>query len=269
MYFRIDASIVFTCLLVCGLLFCDPATAQKDDGPVGIFNSRTEYHDFMGGVKQAAYGEGGSPELQAMVPMLNDIALDRPVGWTAAEYGVDGSTLGILADSDVRSDLEMLDDQYSELQDLNTEIQKRVAEQVRELDFSDRENLVSQIRSIRDAAVNDLNGVLLPHQLERLKQIQMQSLLRRKSVVEILTSEPVKTKLEITDDQSSDLKKKEKEIKEELEREIAKLREQAREKLLSSLRPTQKEAVEKMFGEAYDFPTEKKKRQRGKSKSKK
>jgi len=217
----------------------------------------------MGGVKRAAYGEGGSPELQAMVPMLNDIALNKPVGWTAAEYGTESSTLGMLADKDIRSDLEMLDDQYSQLQDLNAEIQKRAAEQIRGLDFSDRENLVSQIKSIRESAVNDLNGVLLPHQVERLKQIQMQRLLQRQSLIDILTSDPLKTKLEITDDQSDDLKEREKEVEEELQREIAKLRERAREKLLSPLRETQKEAVEKLIGEVYEFKAEPKgKRQR-------
>ena len=268
MCFRIEVSIAFICSFVCAILFCNHAQAQKGEGPVGIFNSQSEYHEFMGGVKQAAYGEGGSPELQAMVPMLNDIALNKPVGWTASEYGTDGSTLGMLADSDVRSDLDMLDDQYKQLQDLNAEIQKRTAEQIRGLDFSDRENLVSKIKSIRDSAVNDLNGVLLPHQVERLKQIRMQSLLQRKSIVEILTSDPVKTNLEITDDQSADLKTKEKEIEEELQREIAELRERAREKLLGSLRPTQKEAVEKMFGETYKFKEKPQKQRKRKGKRK-
>ncbi len=268
MYFRIDASFAFICFLTGMLLVCDNAIAQKDDGPVGIFGSRSEYSEFMGGVKQAAYGEGGSPELQAMVPMLNDIALNKPVGWTASEYGTQGSTLGLLADADIRSDLEMVDDQYKQLQELNAEIQKRAAEQIRGLDFSDRKNLVSNINSIRKSAVSDLNGVLLPHQVERLNQIRMQSLLRRKSVVEILTSDPVKTNLEITDEQSADLKTKEKEIEEELQREIAELRERAREKLLASLRPTQKEAVEKMFGDAYNFKEKPREQRKPKGKRK-
>ena len=79
-------------------------------------------------------------------------------------------------------------------------------------------------------------------------------------------SDPVKTNLEITDDQSDDLKKKEKEIEEELQREIAKLREKARQKLLGSLRPTQKEAVEKMFGETYEFKNEPRKQRKRKRK---
>jgi len=251
-------------------MFCGSSVfAQKEEGPVGIFSSQNEYHEFMGGVKQAAYGEGGSPELQAMVPMLNDIALNKPVGWTANEYGTDGSTLGMLADSDVRSELEMLDDQYEEVQELNAAVQKRAAEQIRALDFSDRENLISQINSIRERAVEELNGVLLPHQVERLQQLRMRSQLRRRSLVDILTSDPVKTKLEITDDQSTDLRDKEKEVEEELQREIAKLREKARTKLLSSLRPTQKEAVEKMLGDAYKFKAKPKTKRQKKAKGKK
>ena len=245
------------------------AHGQKEDGPVGIFSSQTEYYDFMGGVKQAAYGPGGTPELQAMVPMLNDIALNKPVGWTASEYGVEGSTLGLLSNAEIRSELEMLDDQYQELQDLNAEIQKRAAEQIRSLDFSDREKLISDIQAIRKSAVDDLNGVLLPHQLERLGQIRMQSTLRRRSLVDVLTSDPLKSKLEISDQQSSDLKTKEKEIEKELQREIAKLRKQAREKLLSTLRPTQKAEVEKMFGDAFEFKAEPKNKRQRKGNSKK
>lgn len=226
---------------------------ESEDGPVGIFASQAEYGAFMGGVKRVAYGEGGSPELQAMVPMLNDIALNKPVGWTASEYGTERGTMDLLADSDIRSELEMLDDQYKELQDLNSEIQKRSAEQIRELDFSDRDTVVSKINSIRKNAIDDLNSVLLPHQVERLQQLRMQTRLRRRSLIDILTSDPVKSKLEITDEQSTDLKEKEKEVEEELQREIAKLREEAREKLLSSLKPTQKEAVEKMLGDRYEF----------------
>jgi hypothetical protein len=244
--------------------FCLSETlAQKEEGPVGIFRSQAEYGEFMGSVKRAAYGDGGSVELQAMVPMLNDIALNKPAGWTASEYGAERGTMDLLADADVRSELEMLDDQYKELLDLNSEIQKRTAEQIRQLDFSDRDSLVSKVTSIRKNAIEDLNSVLLPHQIERLQQLRMQTQLRRRSLIDILTADPVKSKLEITDEQSKDLREKEKEVEEELEREIAKLREKAREKLLSPLKTTQKEAVEKMLGESYQFKAKPKRRKSG------
>ena len=247
--------------LAFSLMLSSFAAAQKvENGPVGIFDSGAQYDAFMTEVKRAAYGEGGSAELQAMVPMLNDIALNKPVGWTANEYGVQGGTLGLLSDSTIREELEMVDDQYQQLKEFNASVQRRAAEQIRQLDFSDRENLVDQIRSIRKKAVEDLNGVLLPHQLERLQQIRMQSLLRRRSFIDILTTDPVKQKIELSDDQAKDLKAREKEIEEELQREIAALRKEAREKLLSTLRPTQKEAVENIFGDSFEFGTNQKQR---------
>ncbi|MFK7768063.1 MAG: hypothetical protein AB8B55_12640 [Mariniblastus sp.] len=237
------------------------AVGQKEsaeDGPVGIFSSRAEYSQFMGGAKRAAYGEGGSPELQAMIPMLNDIALNKPVGWTANEYGTTGSTLGLLSNEAIRADLEMVDSQYKELQDLSAQVQKRAAEQIRGLDFSNRDNLVSQIQKIRDEASEEVNAVLLPQQLNRLKQIRMQALLQQRGFVEVLTSNPVKSDLEITDQQSDELKEYEKIVQEDLAKEIAKLQEKARDRILSKLNPTQKKQAKEMIGDAFEFKNEQK-----------
>ena len=228
-------------------------SGQSDDGPVGIFQSRSAYNEFIGRVKRAAYGEGGSPELQAMVPMINDLALNKPVGWSANRYGGGASPLGMLAASNVRAELEMVDEQYEDLKRLNSEIQQRAAEQLRRIDLKDTSNLVERIRAIREQAQDNLNSVLLPHQLARLRQIRMQSLLRRRSLVDILTSDPVKSDLEITDRQSDELRQAEQEIEEELAKEIAKLREKARDRLLSRLKPGQKAEVEGMIGDAFDF----------------
>lgn len=226
----------------------------EEDGPVGIFNSGAEYSRFMGDAKRLAYGEGGSPELQAMIPMLNDIALNQPIGQTAGRYNAQGTTLGMLADENVRRELEMVDDQYKELQQLGDEIRKRSGEQLRSFDFSDRAALIEQVREMQANAQKELNGLLLPHQLTRLRQIRFQSELRRKSLVGILTSDPVKADLEITDEQTEELREAEKEIAAEMEEEIKKLREKAKQKLLSRLKPNQKKEVEEMIGDAYDFP---------------
>ena len=255
----------FATTMALGLILLSAGTVlgQKDveeDGPVGIFSSRAEYAQFMGGAKRAAYGEGGNPELQAMIPMLNDIALGKPVGSTANQYGATGSTLGLLSNEAIRNDLEMVDNQYEELQDLSSQIQQRAAKQIRGLDFSDRDNLVSQIRKIREQATSELNSVLLPHQLDRLRQIQMQALLQRRSLVEVLTSNPVKSDLEITDQQSNELKEFEKVVQEDLAKEIAKLQEKARNRLLSKLNPTQEKQAKDMIGDVFIFKNEAKKK---------
>lgn len=248
------------------------AQKQGDNEPVGIFQSRSEYHEFMGNAKRIAYGPEGNLELQAMIPMLNDIALNQPIGSTAGQYDVQGSTLGLLSDEKIRGELEMMDDQYDDLKRLNSEIQDRVAEQIRGLDFKDAGNLAEQIRGIREQARNDLHSVLLPHQLTRLRQIRMQSQLRRRSLVDLITSDPLKTELEVSDRQTRELRETEEEIEKELEEEIAKLRAKARDRLLSKLKPGQKDKVEEMFGDAFDFgdsPNDKRSEAKIKRRSKK
>ncbi|MDG1875318.1 MAG: hypothetical protein P8J27_15495 [Mariniblastus sp.] len=226
---------------------------NADDDSVGIFSSQAEYSRFMGEAKRAAYGEDGNAELRAMIPMLNDIALAKPVGWTAEEYGATGSTLGLLSNKNIRQELEMVDGQYKELQDLSQQIQRRSADQIRQLDFSDRENLVVEINKIREQAIKDMNSVLLPHQLDRLRQIRMQALLQRQSLVDVITSEPVKSDLNVTEQQEKELKDFEKVVREDLAKEIAKLQEKARDRLLSKLEPGQKKQAKEMIGEAFAF----------------
>ena len=253
---RYFITIVLVQFSLIGLSFVGVAQGQKGeanaDGSVGIFGSGEEYSTFMSSAKQAAYGPDGTAEMQAMIPMLNDVALGRPMGWTANRYQTEGSSFGLLSDTKVRDELEMVDDQYKQLQELNAAIQKNAAEQIRNLNFGDG-SWLDQVRSIREQTKTDLNGLLLPHQQERLRQIQMRSLLRRRSLVEIITSDPVKTNLEITDDQSTELKEAEKEIEKQLEKDIARLRERARDRLLSKLNGKQKSDVETMFGEAFEF----------------
>lgn len=248
------------------LVFASSIQAQKteprEDGSVGIFSSDEEYSNFMSSAKQTAYGPDGTPEMRAMIPMLNDIALGRPVGWTANNYNLQASDAGMLSDKAIRGELEMVDDQYKQLQDLSSQVQKEAAEQIRNLDFSDS-SWLEQVRRIRQQAKSQIDTVLLPHQQERLRQIRMQSQMRRRTLVEIITNDPIKTELEITDDQAGELRRSEKEIEKQLEEDIAELRRKAREKLLSNLKAKQRKRVEEMIGQPYKF-VDSKRSQKGK-----
>lgn len=243
------------------------ADAQKgsDDGPVGIFSNRSEYNQFMGSVKNAAYGEGGSPELRAMVPMLNDMVLGQEFGTTANRYGgANNSEFDLLADPKVRENIDMVDEQYEELQKLNAEVQSRMADRIRNLNFSDRDGLVDQLKEIRDEARKELETLFIPEQLERLEQIRNQSQLRGRSLVDLLTSDPLRSKLEISSRQTDELREVEREIEKEIEEEIAKLRERARKRLLSKLDQDQQDQVEKIFGDTFQFAEPAKKGRRAK-----
>ena len=227
-------------------------TAQQEDEAYGIFENQDQYYHFMRDVK----AEGASnPELMAMVPLINDIVLNQPIGSTGQKYNATNSTLGLLANEDIRKDLEMVDDQYEDLQKANEEIQRRAAEQLKALDLTDIKSATEQILAIRDQSEKELRDTLLPHQMKRLLQLAAKNQLRYRSLVQILTSDPMKTELEINDKQSRDLKNAEKEIEAELEREIAKLREKAREKLLSNLRSAQRDQINEIFGD-FEFGSE-------------
>ncbi len=229
-----------------------PAFGQKDEGGenYGIFQSRQEYSEFMGSVKRSA---AENPEMEGMIGMINDVVLGKPIGATAQQYGSSGGTLDLLADSKVRAELEMVDDQYKELQSLNAEIRQRAAEQLREIDFRDSRNLVEQIRNIRSQAEKELNSVLLPHQTQRLQQIRSQSRLRSRSLAQILTSDPVRSELGITDRQSTELLQAEREIEAELARKIAGLRAESRDELIKRLNRAQQRQVQEIFGDAFEF----------------
>jgi len=249
-------------LPVLSLAFLLPVNAQaqkgESDGPVGIFESRSEYNDFMGGIKGAAYGENGTAEMQALVPIVNDLVLEKPVGSTANEYGL-GGRMGLLADEGVRKELEMVDSQYEELKEINREIQQQAALQLRELDFGDA-GWIDRVREIRQMATDKVNSVLLPHQIERLRQLRLGRELQQRTLVDLITSDPIKTELEISDEQTEILRAEEKKVLEELEKEIARLRLQARDRLLGKLRADQAKRVKEMIGDVSGLEAQQKSR---------
>ena len=68
----------------------DKAFAQEKDG-VGIFQSRDEYNQFFGGLKSL-----GDPEINAMLPMINDFVLGRPIGSTPMAKGGGNGMMDLL-----------------------------------------------------------------------------------------------------------------------------------------------------------------------------
>ena len=81
----------------------------------------------------------------------------------------------------------------------------------------------------------------------------MQSLLQRRDLVQVLTADPIKSDLKITDEQSRELRDYQVQMQEDLQREIAKLQDKARSRLLSKLNPSQKKQVEEMIGDTFVF----------------
>jgi hypothetical protein len=98
---------------------------------------------------------------------------------------------------------------------------------------------------------------LLPHQAKRLEQIATQSRLQKQSLARVLTSDPFKSELGITDFQSREIRQAEQEIEAELAAEYGELRKRAQEKLLSRLKPSQRDKVKELVGTSFEFQAKK------------
>ncbi len=229
----------------------------EGESQAGLFQTKNDYFEFMGNLKRSAKSD---PELAAMIPLINDVVLGDPIGTTGKKFKGTASPLGLLDNPKVREELDMVDDQFRELQRLTSNIQKKAAAEIRNMDFSKVTNVAKRIRGIQSNMKQDIDDLLLPHQLKRLNQLQNRSQLQRTSIARLLTSDPIKSKLEISEQQSAELLEAEENIEAELEKEIAQLREEAREKLLAKLKASQREKAEELLGENFDFSQPKKKK---------
>jgi len=156
-----------------------------------------------------------------------------------------GGDMMLLNDENVQKDLELLDSQKEKLADLRD----RIGEEMRALfqgggggDARDR------IREKMEGFQKEVDGILLPHQRDRLKQIGVQSRLRFGS-----TSNAIADALELSDDDKKKLADKDKELTAEMNKEIAKIREKYRDKLLDVLGPEQKAKWKQLVGNPIEF----------------
>ncbi len=253
---NISTTFVFIALI--GATLVD-AQDNKQSKKFGIFDSKNALADFFKALKRESKEDR---ELATMIPMIKDLALGKPVGFTSGGGKSVASPLGLLADPKVREELDIVDSEFGEIQQVNLQIQKQATKELTEIDLSDKDSLTAKVKAIKAKAEKEINALLLPHQSKRLFQLESQSRLHKQSLGKLITSDPLGTELKITDEQKSDLLKAEKEIEAELESEIASLREKAREKLLSRLKKSQREHVEELLGEDFQFS-----KQRGKDKS--
>ena len=163
------------------------------------------------------------------------------------------SGLSLLSDEAVKKDLGITDDQVKKLEEFQaksrTEMQAAF-QGLRDLSAEERtakfQELQKKSAEMSAAAEKE---ILLPKQIERLKQIGVQSRLGRGNLVDGLTSEPLAKDLGITDAQKEDLKKAQEEADAEMQAGIAKLREAARQKIMGKLTPDQQAKLKSLSGE--------------------
>jgi Spy/CpxP family protein refolding chaperone len=163
---------------------------------------------------------------------------------------------------EVQQELQLVDEQKDKVHALSDDMRTKVREEMGSMfqglqgaSDEDRRAKFDEIRtkfeSINKDMEKKLDGVLLPHQLERLKQIDLQNKMRQRGA-SALTGGDVAEALNLSDEQRDKLEKRAAEVQEELQTKIKELQADARKKMIDVLTPEQQAQLQKMMGDSFD-----------------
>ena len=207
----------------------------------------------------------GDPDLNKFLPELY-WSLRAPLNSSKfakrseTVYEVSG-LMKLLQNAGVRKELQIGEVQYRDFlrlkdtitAELNGKIVSRLLEDNAQFDPV---RLREQIANLRNGVSAEMEKLFVPAQLERLKQLAYQTQMAKRSVVDVLTSEPVASELNLSDKQKADLRKAAHEIEQEFAREVAKLRTKAKQKLFSRLKSDQQRKLSKIVGDEFDYQSD-------------
>ncbi len=176
------------------------------------------------------------------------------------------------------SELEILDDQAAKVKKIGREYQNQLMEiNKRNVKFytelaelrsraikGDEEakaqadeltkNYYVQMRESQSKTIDQLNEVLLPHQMKRLQQIsKQQSFKWARNSDYFGMPYAMSRELKMNSDQRKELKKITEEVREEFYRDVAKMRKKSMKKILSKMTDEQRKRFDELVGDFYDM----------------
>jgi len=175
-----------------------------------------------------------------------------------------GGVLGLAQQQEVQQEIELSEDQLAQLRTLNDTIRSEIRDQMqgmfqglRDLSDEERQAKFAEIRAkfeeINKDAEARLQNVLMPQQLDRLKQIDLQARIQRGGAAALTEGELADT-LGLSEDQRAQIRDKAEQVQKDLQEKIGQLRVDARNQLLGVLTPDQRARLEAMMGADFALP---------------
>ncbi|QEG20232.1 hypothetical protein [Mariniblastus fucicola] len=166
--------------------------------------------------------------------------------------------LSLLDNTDVREELELVGDQLDQFQSAQNELQEQIREKAQsmaggKLDPSQMKDIAMEIAELQKGRQAKLESMLLPHQLDRLKQVALQIQMQKSGAARTLLSDQVMEELGIDEAQKKRIEDRQKELKKELAERMEKLKEEIKGKLLSELTSTQQAKLKELSGDKFDY----------------
>jgi Spy/CpxP family protein refolding chaperone len=175
-----------------------------------------------------------------------------------------GGTLGLIQQQEVQKEIELSEDQQAELRTLGEEIRDEIRGEMqgmfqgmRDLSDDERQAKFAEIRTRFEEINKDAEGrmqkVLMPHQFDRIKQIDLQSRIQRGGAAALTEGELADT-LGLSESQRDQIREKSEEVQKDLNEKINQLRVEARNQLLEVLTTEQRAKLESMMGSEFSLP---------------
>lgn len=173
-------------------------------------------------------------------------------------FGRGGGTTELLMRDEVREEIMLVDDQVEQLEEVQSSFRDEIRSVFTEMREEggggfDREKIMEVMQEKRAELETKVNDILLPHQLDRLKQLSVQSRMRRGGAQNALESDEARDRLGISDEQLDEIREVAEKAQEEMQEKVAKLQKEAREKVLAVLTPEQRELWKEMIGDDFTF----------------
>jgi len=164
----------------------------------------------------------------------------------------------MISNPSVQKDLELVGEQLSKVKELQRQFAQQMKDQIGDLSkggigperFKGLGEVMAKLREEQKA---QMEKVLLPHQIDRLKQVALQTHMKQAGASNALASDAVAEALNITDEQKEKLKQRAKEVNDQLKKDIEELKQKAKEGLIKEVLTTEQQAsLKKMIGEKYE-----------------
>lgn len=161
----------------------------------------------------------------------------------------------------VLDELDVIDAQRAELEILNSTYKERFQEAVNELlknagNPEKSKSLSKEIQRIQEEKEAALSKVLLPHQIERIKQVSLQLKVRTLGAARAFSAGLLAEELQITNKQRAKFAEIQKELDESVRLKIAELKEEAQRKIYDELSVQQRERAAILIGDKYSGAAE-------------
>ena len=227
-----------------------PAAAVQTEGQMVIAAASDDGGEVqMSAITFSSDGEGGA----------NVFSFAAPVAGMAMGGGFGDMSHFLVNDPGVQSEIELTDDQLSQIQQMNNEFGKEMKSKVDATmrgPQADRGNLGTILSDIQRRQSERLGEILVPHQLDRLKQISFQRNEKFAGASGALLGKEIAEQLGISDEQKEKIKQRAAELKKEMDAKVAELQEKMRRELLNELTSEQREKLEELRGETFEFKDE-------------